>query len=213
MKTKVSGIIVTRGNVETDVLMETWPAEWERLVWDNGSEEVWAQPQRDAAWYSYPASDQGPHGRFAAIDFASHDLVFCQDDDVIVSNPQQIVDEWFDLLHNHNRDDVVVADMPPEFRPHYPDSVMVGFGACFHRDAPEKAFQQFFDFHTDMTRADPLFLRESCRIFTVLTPQYLVDCPKVDMPYASDPDRLWKQQDHLQSREKALALARQVRDS
>ena len=42
---KVSGIIVTRGNVDTDVLMETWPAKWQRLVWNNGDETVWLQNQ------------------------------------------------------------------------------------------------------------------------------------------------------------------------
>ena len=103
--------------------------------------------------------------------------------------------------------------MPQEFRPHYPDSAMVGFGSCFHRDAPERAFTRFFDHHDGMTREDPLFLRESCRIFTVLTPCVLVDVPKVDMPYASDPDRLWKQPGHIQSRDRALQLARQVRDA
>jgi len=210
---KVSACIPTRGDVDLDPILDSLPDEWQRVVWNNGSEEVWLQPERDAAWTFQPVSDMGPHGRFAAIDYAAHDLIFVVDDDVIVSDPQQIVDEWLDLLHNHNRDDVVVANMPPEFRPHYPDSVMVGFGACFKRDAPELAFQQFFDFHTTMTRTDPLFLRESCRIFTVLTPQYLVDVGKVDMPYASDPDRLWRQPDHLQSREKALRLARQVRDA
>ena len=209
----VSACVATRGNVDMDPILDSLPAKWQRVVWNNGDETVWLQNQQGAAWTFHSVTDQGPHGRFAAIDYAAHELVYVQDDDVIVSDPQQIVDEWLDLLHNHNRDDVVVANMPPEFRPHYPDSVMLGFGACFKRDAPEKAFQQFFDFHTDMTRTDPLFLRESCRIFTVLTPQYLVDVPKVDMPYASDPDRLWKQPGHVQSREKALALARQVRDS
>jgi len=33
------------------------------------------------------------------------------------------------------------------------------------------------------------------------------------MSYASDPDRLWKQQEHLQMRERALRLAREARDA
>lgn len=196
-----------------DPILDSLPDEWQRVVWNNGLEEVWLQNQQDAAWTFQPVSDMGPHGRFAAIEYAAHDLVYVQDDDVIVSDSQQIVDEWLDLLHNFDRDDVVVANMPQEFRPHYPDSVMLGFGAAFKRDAPEKAFSQFFDFHTDMTQTDPLFLRESCRIFAVLTPQYLVDVPKTDLPYASDPDRLWKQPGHVQSRETALRLAREARDA
>lgn len=206
----VSACIATRGDVDMDPILDSLPAKWERVIWNNGQEEVWLQNQRDAAWTFQPVSDLGPHGRFAAIDYAAHDLVYVQDDDVIVSDPQQIVNEWLDLLHNFDRDDVVVANMPPEFRPHYPDSVMVGFGGAFHRDAPEKAFARWDAFGLPR---DKLFLRESCRIFTVLTPQYLVDIPKVDMPYASDDTRLWKQDDHIQSRERALGLARQVRDA
>jgi hypothetical protein len=210
---KVTACIATRGNVDMEPILDSLPAKWQRVVWNNGDEMVWLQNQHGAAWTFHPVSDLGPHGRFAAIDHAAHDVVYVQDDDVIVSDPQQIVDEWLDLLHNHNRDDVVVANMPAEFRPHYPDSIMVGFGACFHRDAPETAFAKFFDFHTTMTRTDPLFLRESCRIFSILTPQYLVDVLKTDMPYASDPDRLWKQPGHIQSRDKALMLAREARDA
>ena len=144
----VSAIVATRGNVNIDVILESWPDEWEKIVYIGGDGCYFP----DLADGVPDVPDLGPHGRFAAIEYASHDVVFVQDDDVIVSDPQQIVDEWLDLLHNHNRDDVVVANMPPEFRPHYPDSVMLGFGACFKRDAPEKAFQQFFDFHTTMTR-------------------------------------------------------------
>jgi len=210
---KVSACIPTRGDVDIDLILYSLPAKWERLVWNNGSEEVWIQPEEGGAWTFHPTSDLGPHGRFAAIEYASNDLIFVVDDDVLVSDPEIIVDEWIRLFNAYKLNDVIVANMPQEFRPHYPDSVMLGFGAVFHRDAPEKAFQQFFDFHTDMSRTDPLFLRESCRIFAVLTPWCLVDVPKEDMPYASDPNRLWKQPGHIQSRERALKLAREVRDA
>jgi hypothetical protein len=213
----VSGIIVTRGDVDTAPLMETWPAEWERLVWDNGAEEVWVQPQRDAAWYSYPVSDQGPHGRFAAIEYAAHDLCLCQDDDVIVGDPEHLVKRWeiekFGAHFGLVPPDFVICNMPQEFREHYPDSSLVGFGACFQRDAPERAFQRFFDYHSGMRRNDPLFLRESCRIFTVLTPRVLVDIDKQDLSYASDGTRLWRQPGHLNFRERALRMAREVRDA
>jgi hypothetical protein len=104
----------------------------------------------------------------------------------------------------------VVCNMPQEFRVHYPDSAMVGFGAAFHRDLPERAFSRFFAHHASMTRDDPLFLRESCRVFTGLTPCVLVDVAKTDLPYASDPSRLWKQPDHVACRERMLDLVRQV---
>lgn len=88
---------------------------------------------------------------------------------------------------------------------------MVGFGAAFQRDLPELAFKKFFAAHPEMDRRDPLFLRESCRIFTTLTPRVLVDVPKTDAPYASNPNRLWKQPDHIEMRDRALAMARAAR--
>jgi len=235
----VSGIIVTRGDVDTAPLMETWPKKWQRIIWNNGLEEVWLQPEDGAAWTFFPVSDLGPHGRFAAIEYVAHDLCFCQDDDVIVSDPQAIVDTWrttrecpehgpMEILvtpsghvvwacdkHDPNPCvlDEVVCNLPSEFRPHYPDSSLVGFGACFHRDAPERAFQRFFDYHSGMKRNDPLFLRESCRVFTVLTPRVLVDIDKQDLPYASDGTRLWRQPGHLNFRDRALRMAREVRDA
>ena len=238
MKTKVSGIIVTRGNVDIAPLMETWPKKWQRIIWNNGLEEVWLQPEADAAWTFSPVSDLGPHGRFAAIEYVAHDLCFCQDDDVIVSDPELIVRQYcsgesydatdkFRLFPDSNSSykealwndggehdrEYVICNMPQEFREHYPDSSLVGFGACFHRDAPERAFQRFFDYHSGMKRNDPLFLRESCRVFTVLTPRVLVDIDKQDLPYASDGTRLWRQPGHLNFRDRALRMAREVRDA
>jgi len=201
----VSVCVATRGDVDMEPVLESFPDDWETVVWDNGREVC----EIDGS-VSVPVRDKGPHARFAAIKYASHDLIFVQDDDVIVSDPGLIVREWLDILEGYDRDDVVVCNMPPEFRQHYPDSSMVGFGACFHRDAPELAFRRWDEFGF---ARDDLFLRESCRIFTVLTPQYLVDIPKTDMPYASAPNRLWKQPGHVQSRDKALAMARQVRDA
>jgi hypothetical protein len=216
-------------------ILESFPSDWETLVWDNGRERC----EIDGS-VSVPVHDMGPYGRFAAIKYSSNDLILVQDDDVIISDPQQIVDAWVhwrdnvganipyldenpdeDPLTSEEREFLaanvqishVVCNLPSEFRPHYPDSAMVGFGAVFHRDAPEKAFTRFFAYHHNMSRTDPLFLRESCRIFTVLTPRVIVDIPKTDMPYASDPDRLWKQPGHVQSRDRALALARRVRDA
>jgi len=201
----VTACVATRGDVDMQPILDSFPDDWETIVWNNGSKHCVID---GTTWV--PVKNLGPHARFAAIKYASHDLIYVQDDDVIVSDPGLIVAEWLDILEGYDRDDVVVCNMPPEFRSHYPDSAMVGFGAAFHRDAPELAFRQW-DEHG--FARDDLFLRESCRIFTVLTPQYLVDVPKVDMPYASDPNRLWKQPGHVQSRDKALGMARQVRDA
>jgi hypothetical protein len=189
----VSAIIVTRGDVELQPILTSLPEEWEKVVWDNSME----------------AHDLGPYGKYAAIERANHALIYVQDDDVVVSDPEAIVWESDSGGSEYGR---LVCNMPPEFRPHYPDSAMVGFGAAFHRDLPERAFQRFFSYHATMTRDDPLFLRESCRAFTTLTPYVLVDVPKTDLPYVNDPNRLWKQPGHISCRDRMLALAREVRD-
>jgi len=220
--TEVSACIATRGDVDMSPILDSLPEGWEVIIWNNGLGLVgtWRPGEQID---DIEVGDLGPHGRFAAIEYASNDIIYVQDDDAIIGDPQEIVDEWWRVhggpewrrLQGGTRHlkEHLVANMPQEFRPHYPDSAMVGFGAAFHRDLPERAFQRFFAHHTGMTRDDPLFLRESCRIFTTLTPRVLVDIEKTDMPYASDPSRLWKQPDHLHYRERALTMAREVRDN
>jgi len=216
----VSAIVVTRPGRRIDLqpILDTFPPEWERIVWRNGErvELHWADPPGSFKELDR-VPDVGPHGRFSAIGYASHDLIYVQDDDVIVSDPQEIVG-WYERWMAtddapYKEEGYVVCNMPPEFRQHYPDSAMVGFGAAFHRNAPPTAFVRFFKKHPTMAVDDPLFLRESCRAFTTLTPRVLVDVPKTDREFASDPDRLWKQPDHIEMRERMLVLAREARDS
>jgi len=205
----VTACIATRGDIDMTPVLASLPKKWETIIWDNrigvyvNGKCVQAVPL-----------DLGPHGRFEGLRrYATNTLCYVQDDDVIVSDPQAIVDSWIGSDGPFHAGAHVVCNMPPEFRPHYPDSAMVGFGAAFHRDLPETAFKRFFDFHHNMSRTDPLFLRESCRILTTLTPRVLVDVGKTDMPYASDPNRLWKDKNHIKYREEALGLAREVRDA
>ena len=141
---------------------------------------------------------------------------------MIVSDPQAIVDRYrlvtdFDGTQDppYGPEDVVCCNMPPEFRPHYPDSGLVGFGACFHRDAPQRAFKHFADswFTEELALGDPMFLRRCDNVFTVLTPRVLVDVPKTDREMASDPNRMWKQPWHTAERDRMIELARKVRDA
>lgn len=187
----VSTVIVTRGDVDlTDILAEHDDAGVsDILIWNNQLEQ-----------------DLGPYGKYAAIGQARHDVILVQDDDVLLPAAS------ITALAAAYQPGFVTANMPAEFRPHYPDSAMVGFGAIFDRDLPAAAFARFFAHHPWMSVEDPLFLRESCRAFTVLTPVNLVDLPKTDLPWASDPGRLWRQPEHVEMRERMLTLARLVRD-
>lgn len=158
-------------------------------------------------WNNQLEQDLGPYGKYAAIEQARHDVVFVQDDDVLL--PPGSIRELVAAYEPGK----LVANMPQEFRPHYPDSAMVGFGAIFDRELPAEAFEWFFGYHVGMSGESPLFLRESCRAFAVLTPLVLVDVPKTDLPWASDPGRLWRQPEHVAMRDRMLDLARQVRDA
>ena len=210
-------------------VIDSLPEAWEKIIWNNAGPWVighgsFGSRIDTSGWPSPGSSDLSVYGRYAAIEYASHDLIYVQDDDVIVSDPQAVVDEWI-LMRSPGVDPAwngVVCNMPPEFRPHYPDSALVGFGACFQRNKPKKAFDRMLragiDFGLESLDAglgspDRWMFRECDRVFTCLTPRILVDVPKQDREFASDPDRLWKQSGHHESTARMLDLARKVRDA
>jgi hypothetical protein len=237
----VSAIIVTRGNVDLAPVLDSLPPDWEQVIWDNGKGVVdvggsdairldrgLPDEAFDGDRYApeMRVSDLSVFGRYAAIEFATWDLIFVQDDDVIVSDPQAIVGRYIDEgTHMHDEfgkglttyfDDpgCVVANMPQEFRHDgYTDSCLVGFGACFHRDAPQRAFDRMRAESFLRGDGDEFFQRTCDVVFTTLTPRALVDVPKIDREFASDPDRMWKQPNHHGERTRMLDLVRQVRDS
>lgn len=210
----VSVVIPTRGNVDLQPVIDSLPPAWEIVFWDNGERMV---TRSDG--FAEVCSDLSVYGRYAAIQYATHDLCFTQDDDVIVSDPQAIVDAWMECGADwpdeaeEIRRGLLVANMPQEFRPHYTDSCLVGFGACFHRDLPGRAFLEFAELRGLEagwpTKKGAEFFNRCCDVvFTTLTPRVLMDVPKVDREFASDPDRMWKQPEHHGERQRMLALAR-----
>jgi hypothetical protein len=244
---EVSAIVVTRGNVDMKPVLASLPEEWEKIVWDNSRIIPYAPEYAFFGPGATPARVVGPranggmdfsvYGRYAAIEFASYDLIYAQDDDVIVSDPQAIVtahaqyspSTWGNFADPNNCK-YVVANMPQEFRHEgYTDSCLVGFGACFHRDLPFKAFERFvegrpawethpmvgfkYDEVESYKEQRAQFLRCCDVVFTGLTPRVLVDVPKTDREFASDDDRMWKQPSHYGERVKMLDLVRRIRDA
>ena len=227
----VSAIIPTRGDVDMRPVLESLPGSWERLVWDNGRHQcrVYA-PNEFCVTHAIPEMNFMGYGRHAAIPYASGDVIFSQDDDVIVSDPAAIVRAWEDLAlcdgprdcagtsrgcahcHPTIQETSVVVNMPSEFREIYTDSAMLGFGSAYHRDLPPAVFERFFT-SSKMRRHHPLFLRESDRAMTVLSNRILVNVAKVDREFAEAEYRLYKQPDHILRRDQMLAIARKVRDS
>lgn len=145
----ISAVLVTRGDVDLQPVLDSLPQEWEKVIWWNGKaievilpDPRWTRGAISRQIPELPIPDLSVYGRYAAIEYATGELIYVQDDDVIVSNPQEIVDAWFsapDAYWNGH----VVCNMPEIFRQHYSDSALVGFGACFHCDAPARAFDRF----------------------------------------------------------------------
>lgn len=219
----VSAVIVTRGDVDLAPILESLPGEYEVIVWDNLAGMYWA---RDPVLNQRPAyervrvDDLAVYGRYAAIEHAAGELIYVQDDDVVVSDPAAIVDGWQRIrgkallgepdLINH-----VVCNMPTEFRhDFYEQHALVGFGACFHRDAPARAFDRFWYDHPVFLPAFAETFNRTCDVvFTALSPRVLVDVPIESLPYAHDANRMWKQARHQEERARMLELALRVRDS
>lgn len=234
----VSAIIVTRGDVDMAPVLDSLPDEWEKIEWDNyvgGPRKKIRGPQGWIDEWNGVAGADGPvigdlsvYGRYAAIEYATGDLIYVQDDDVIVSDPPALVDKWIGTaslagpvpadgsdLSNVETFNHIVCNMPPQFRhDFYEDHSLVGFGACFHRDSPKKAFENLY-VQSEIVKIDEaqqVFYRTCDVVFTTLTPRVLVDVPIEHREFASAPNRMWKQKDHFGERLKMLQLARQVRD-
>ena len=205
---QVSAVIPTRGDVPLGEILDSLPRQWEKIVVDNSRE----------------TQDFGVYARYIGVERASYDIIFTQDDDVIVSDPQAIVDAWMDDamemrertayptrgsdgIHDH-----VACNMPQEFRhDFYRDHALVGFGAVFHRDAPRRAFDHWEQFCNICSTWE---FRRCCDIaFTALTPRVLVDVPMRNLPWCDAPNRMWKQPDHQGERAAFLADVLRIRDA
>jgi hypothetical protein len=211
----VSAVIVTRGDVDLSPVLDSLPRDWQKVVWDNSKRE----------------QDLAVYGRYAAIEECEHDLIYVQDDDCVLE-PESIAglvraatapaavfatrgDEPPPSLPQ-----CLVANMPRRFREtgFYDDHCLVGFGAMFHRDLPEQAFDRYAAWRVRDGRMGwrpsvAEFYRMVDIPFTILTPRILVDLPYTDLPWASAPNRMWKSEGHLEERTRMRDLMREVRDA
>jgi hypothetical protein len=230
----VTAIIVTRGDHDLGEILDSLPDKWEVVIWDNGARRISIRKRDyplpvhldtviEEFWDGQRVRDLSVYGRYAAIEYATHDLIYVQDDDVIVSDPQAIVNAYTakcgwaldDMPPKQLWFEGVVCNMPPEFRhDFYEEHALVGFGACFHRDAPKKAHGKFaraFGVQpTGLPDDQPSLLRTCDIVFTALTPRVLVDVSYERLPWDSDPNRMWKQADHTKERTRMLELVKQV---
>ncbi|MFH7391226.1 hypothetical protein, partial [Pseudomonas syringae group genomosp. 7] len=64
-------------------ILDSLPVEWERLIWDNGVPTGFHYKDGND-WrpdgFAGPVTDLSVYGRYAAIQYASNDLIYVQDD-------------------------------------------------------------------------------------------------------------------------------------
>jgi len=143
------------------------------------------------------ACDLGVYGRYKALAYATHDVIFVQDDDCILANPANIVAAY--------EPGVVTYNMPYAFRDGGVDSVMVGFGACFDKHLPQQAFDRWFA--GEGHGMDAVFKRTCDVVFTTLTPTKMIHEPIELLDYSYAENRMWQQPGHQEERRMIHDLA------
>jgi hypothetical protein len=145
---KVSACLVTRGDCDLTPILETLPFD-DIVVWNNSVRE-----------------DLGIYGRYAAIEEAKHDVIYTQDDDVLVTCHQQLLDAY---------DGRLLCNYPQPW-----DIPWVARGALFHRDMPRRAFDRYLAVYP----FDRFLTHFGCDgIFSLLTPHKVVNFGSVDLPH------------------------------
>lgn len=205
----VTGIIVTRGDHDLEPVLKSLPSEWEVLVYDNGAGRLYERRTQGLALLNMP--DLAVYGRYRALDYASNELIYVQDDDCIVEDPEAIAGAMNGLRIGSPDGplvDAVVCNMPQEFRhAFYDEHALSGFGAAFPRHLPGRTFEWFRDRET--LDAD-VFNRTCDIIFTGLTQRILVDVPVRSLDYAYGEDRMWRQAEHVSERTATLEIVKKL---
>jgi len=178
----ISAVIVTRGDVDLSPILDSLPFD-DVVVWNNLERE-----------------DLAVYGRYAGIAEAKGDLIYVQDDDVIID---------VDRLLAEYRDGDRLCNMDAGHPVPYPDSSLVGWGAIFPRGDPFKAFARYGAVHP--TDSDE-FYRCCDVVFTSLAPFRRVDLGRKNLLHAAGSHRMHRQANHYMERrnmtERCLALPR-----
>lgn len=163
---KVSAIIVTRGNVDLRPIIETLPYD-EIIVWDN----------------SLKSWNASCFGRFLAIEEARHETIYFQDDDIIFTEHDALC-----AAHDPQKARFT-ANMPRPWGDWYAERNMalVGAGSLVPRNLPWAAFGRYLAVYPK----DHQFLDYCDMVHGVLTPGTAIDLGYTVLPYASDEGRIY----------------------
>lgn len=185
---QVTAVLVTRGDVDLTAALETLPFDDIR-IWSNAT-----------------GNDLAVFGRYAGLQNC-RPVVYVQDDDCVLP-AASIADLLAAYEPGH-----VTCNMPQAWRdqPFYERHALVGFGSVFDRDLPEQAFARYLRSPGNLG-AGGLFLRCCDVVFTALTPRVLVDVPYTNLPWATGPDRMYRQPTHFGERVRMLEATLKAAD-
>ncbi len=168
----VTACLVTRGNVDMDPIVES-------LIFDNV-----------ILWDNSKRPDEKAYGRYAAAEEAETEVVYFQDDDVILTGEQQqrLLDKWqpgeylTNMEQGHNRA--------------YPGLCWCAWGAVTERKSYRDAFARWFKAGNRID--EPGFkLHGADIVFSLLHPKTRnVDAGRRHLTYATGKDRLYQAEDY-----------------
>lgn len=152
----VSAVIVTRGDVDLSPILSSLPFD-DIVVWDNSQRE-----------------DLGLYGRYAAIAEAKHEVIYTQDDDLVVPLAAELVD-----FYQPGR---LTVNMPYSHDIPWPSR-----GSVFDRDLPEQVFARY----RERFEVDRWFTHYGCDgIFCLLADTRVVDLGHENLAHAFTPGRI-----------------------
>lgn len=180
---RISAVLVTRGNVDMQPILDTIPYG-EIIVWDNSTEQ-----------------DSKIFGRYRGALRAAHEVVYFQDDDVIFTQHQELLDAYDPdrLVANwaHGETPAGLEDVP-----------LVGAGALVHRTHLTAAVETWQRHH----ETDGVFLFEADFALLPLIPYRYVHLPFVIREIAYQGDRLCDQPWQREAKYRYTNMARAIRD-
>ncbi len=182
----VTAILVTRGNVDLEPILETLPYS-DVVIWNNADRE----------------QDYKVLGRYAAIPEARNPVIYWQDDDVLFTEHDQLLAAYQPRRIISNMDEPWVQAAG------YGGLVaMVGAGSLCDSDLPRKTFARYLAAYP----YDDDLLLEADFAFGVLTPHVRVDLGYYAFAYADAPDRLYHQPGQHTRKWEMIERSRQLRD-
>ncbi len=180
---KVSAVIVTRGNVDLQPILDTLPYE-DVVIWDNSLRD----------------DDLQILGRYQALFLCKHDIVYFQDDDVIFTAHDQLLAAYESGKITANMDKPWIDACG------YHDMVLLGAGSVADKELFWPPLDQYIRTHG----LDRDVLLEPDFIVGTMLPWKRVDLGYTAREFADDPERLYRQPWQAEAKDRVRSRAREL---